>query len=290
VENIKVNTAQMTEQEYDDELKSLDEQKYNSKLNCLNVHKGLRSAEISTVIGPKGGGKSTFVRTIQVELLMQERRVYSFLSEELTRKYNLPIFKSFKSIVNEQDKVNYYLQNLFVDSQLELPKGCLTLEWLVSRMEYMIENHAVDCIIFDNFTTSFICNQLPFRSQALAIHEFKRIAIKYDIPVLIVIHTAKGTNVYDAIIDGENVRGDATSVNMGSYNYIITAFFRCNPVRTFLNIDKARYHGKANKKVFELHYDSELGIFTKDVVSNSLEIQRLINGFKKESKKVEVRL
>ncbi len=288
---IKVRTAQMSRDEYDDELESLNEQRFTSKLHCLNIHKGLRSAEISTIIGPKGGGKSTFIRTIQTELLMQERRVYSFLSEELIKKYNMPIFKSFNFALKEdQDKVNSYLQNLYVDSQLELPKNCLTIEWLVARIEYMIENYGVDCIIFDNFTTSFICSQLPFKSQAMAIHEFKRIAIKYDVPFLLVIHTAKGTNVYSDLIDGENVRGDATSVNMGSYNYIITAFFRCDPVRTFLSIDKARYHGKANKKVYELKYDADLGLFIKDQVSNQLEIQRIINGFKKQSKKVSIDL
>jgi len=290
MKEIKVKTAQMTDSEYESELESLNVQKYNSKLNCLNSHKGLRSAEISTIIGPKGGGKSSFIRTIEIELLMQERRIYSFLSEELLKKYNLPIYKSFKTFLKEEDKVNYYLQNLFVDSQLELPKECLTIEWLIHRIEHMIENHAVDCIIFDNFTTSFICSQLPFRSQAMAIHEFKRIAIKYDVPFLLVIHTAKGTDVYKDLIDGENVRGDATSVNMGSYNYIISAFFRCNPVRTFLSIDKARYHGSANKTVFELHYDKELGIFTKDERSNQLEIQRVINGFKKQSKKVSIKI
>lgn len=285
----KIDSGTMTEAEYQQEMKEIEHQEFTSRFRFLNDHRGLRQAELSLIIGPKGGGKSSLVRTMITELLVQQRRVYVFLSEEKTQRYKAPIYHAIRQGVGGKLNPSIILENLFLESQIDFDQNQANYDNFMNALEMKISELMVDVVIFDNFTTSFICS-MPFKYQAMAVTQFKRIAAKRNIVFLMVTHTGKGTDIYDKIIDGENVRGDATQVNIGSYNYIITTFFRLDTPRVFLSIDKARYHGKANKQVYELFYDPEVGLFTKDMKSSPEQIQAVINSVKKRQKKMKVDL
>lgn len=92
----------------------------------------------------------------------------------------------------------------------------------------------------------------------------KELAIGFDIPIILVAHTVKDFDVYNTKMRGDSVRGNATTANVGSYTYCVSTFFRGEKPRTFINVDKARYHGKAQKKYYELQYDNDLELFTED--------------------------
>lgn len=267
----------MTKTEYDLILDGLNKTEFKSNLRCFSDHKGLRRGEIHTVIGPKGGGKSTFIKTMIIEMLMNNKNVFCFLSEEKTEIYKMPIYRAFMNATKCEDRTNSYLHRLVLQTQYKLERSQRSLDNFLSQLEIYIRELNLDGIVFDNFTTSFLGDLSP-QEQSRAIAKMKELAIKYNLPVVLVIHTAKGTNISKDLIDGENVRGSATSVNMGSYNYIISAFFRIKPVRVFITIDKARYHKESNKAVYELYYDSELEIFTRDQKSNYDQIMEIIQG------------
>ncbi len=270
-----IERGTMTKAGYESVISKLNENEFKSNLRCFSDHKGLRRGEIHTVIGPKGGGKSTFIKTMIIEMLMNKKNVYCFLSEEKTDFYKMPIYRAFRNVTKCDEKSNSYLYKLSLETQYKLDKHMRNAKAFCNQLEIYVKELNLDCIVFDNFTTSFL-GELDPNGQSAVIARFKEIAIKFDIPFVLVIHTAKGTDINRALIDGENVRGSATTVNMGSYNYIISAFFRVKPVRVFITIDKARYHKESNKAVYELYYDSELEIFTRDQKSNYEQITDII--------------
>ena len=283
MDDFVINTGEMTEEHFNSVQDQMNKQFFKSRLRFLNSHQGLRPGELHTLIAPKGGGKSSFVRTILSELLMSEVRTYTFLSEEDRDFYVSPLFSCFNEIIKDEAKTNFYLSNLIIDSQLDFKASELNLEYFLNRIEKMMS--ICDCKVFilDNLTTSFLASQ--FNAAEKFASELKRLAVKYKVAVLVVLHTQKGTDVYRDVIDAEHVRGNATIVNLGSYNYVLTAFFRCTPTRVFVNIDKARYHSEANKTVWELSYDKSVGLFTKDMASGYHVIQGIITAIKKADKK-----
>ena len=129
--------------------------------------------------------------------------------------------------------------------------------------------------------------RLLLNQQGKSVILLKKVAVEFDIPIILVLHTAKGTDTYAKVITGEDVRGNAASANIGSYNYIMMTFFRLEKPRAFVVIDKARYHGDANKKVYELEYDKDLRLYISDKESSFDEIllcqqQATGNGKKKK--------
>jgi len=284
-----VENGIMTRDEFNKISDLHDTQKYRSKLNFLNDHNGLRPGEIHTILGPKGGGKSTLVRTIIIEILQNMKKAYCFLSEEETHIYKAPIYKVFKKIIESkisnqalvEEKTNSFMTNLLIESQFNLRPENRRLYGFIARLEFIIKEKDIQVFIMDNTTTSFI-NRLKIDQQAEAIELLKEIAVKYSIVIILVLHTAKGTDINKIILDGDHVRGNATSINMGSYNYLIQTYFRCEPPRVFLTTDKARYHQKANKKVYELHYDRDLEMFTHDIKSDYNQIKKVMKDLRKE--------
>lgn len=258
------------------ELKTQD---FKSRLNCFNDHKGLRKGELHTIIGPKGGGKSTFVRTILSELLDIRKRVYCFLSEEDPNKYVFPIYRTIANITHDIDLTNRQIDLIDFESQLDLEAELKNAEKYFKRMRSLIFEKIYDVMIFDNFTTSFM-GRLPIDKQAWCIEQLKEIAVEFSMPVILVLHTAKGTDINKQLIDGDDVRGNATSVNIGSYNYLIATYFRLKEPKAFVITDKARYHKEANKRVYRLEYDRVSEIFTGDkktTYDEIIETIKLVN-------------
>lgn len=279
-----INTASMSDEREAEIADRVEGVRFKSKLNFLNSHCGLRPGELHTITAPKGGGKSSFIRTIQSELAMRSHKSYTILSEEDRDSYTLPLNKCFKNITKDKDKAEYYLNYLIMDSLYDFPREVFSVQFIIARITWMIENMGVEVLIIDNMTTGYF-EVMSHQAKDEFVLALRELCINYDIAALLVFHTQKGTNIYEKIVDGENVRGKQTAINMGSYNYILTAFFRCNPTRVFLSIDKARHHASANKTVWELNYDPSVGLFTEDIKSGEHVMKGIINAIKKADKK-----
>ena len=79
-------------------------------------------------------------------------------------------------------------------------------------------------------------------------------------------------------LDGDNVRGSGTAVNIGSYNYLIAQHLENGNLRNFIYTEKARYHSRANKKMYEMKYDPRVGMFTGCDITTMEKFQALSVG------------
>lgn len=282
-----LKSAEMSDDEFNRVNNKLKERSFTSQLNCFNDHFGIRKAELSTLLAPAGSGKSSFVRTIILELAAAQKPTYCFLSEEQVKFYVQPLQHALRSRGFETRLVNKALKNILFDCQYKMSKQEKDLDAYIYFLEETIKANLIEMIIIDNMTTSFM-GRLRIDDQARAVEMLKEVAVKFNVAIFLVIHTAKGTSIYDRIVTGEDVRGNASTTNIGSYNYIISTFFRLDEPLTFLSVDKARYHSKSNKQMYQLFYDLKMGIFTKDEKSSVQKVEAIMSSLKKQKKQIEV--
>ena len=258
-----MKNAALGEKKFIEIIKELRRTDYPTKFNFLMAHNGMRKAELSTILSPNGSGKSTLIRSIIAEMLQAEKKVYVYLSEEVSEKYALDLYQYFlvlfKSDYQAADSV---MKNLLTESAFEGQKFT-RIDALIESIRQGIQTEMIDAIFIDNFTASFM-GSAPIAQQGDAIMKLKGLAIEFDIPIVLVVHTVKNFDVYASIMTADNVRGNATTANVGSYNYCMSTFWRGDAPRSFVSVDKARYHGKAQKKFYELGFDKDLRIFTSD--------------------------
>lgn len=254
---------------------TLEERRFHSRLGVFNATNGIRPNELSVIVGPAGNGKSTLCKTISVECAIGGRKCFHLLSEEKTFTYKNIISKTFEKMTGGKN-LNSYLEKLYFESMLDWSEDERAYEYFFDHLEDVINDLVPDMVIFDNFSTSFL-GELNINLQGRMIARLRKMAASYEIAIVVVFHTAKGTNIYKKILDGEDVRGNASSTNAGAYNYIVSTYFRVNPPKAIVNIDKARYHPNANKKYYEMLYDKELGIYIKDMRREYEEVKKIVD-------------
>lgn len=256
---VKIVNAIMNEDEIAQINSARNEVRIRSNLSCFSVTNGIRPAEFSVIVGKAGNGKSALCKTALYEATISGINSLTILSEETSGVYKETLTRAFKSVT--QRNVNQFLERMFFDSMLDWTPQEKNFNFFFAHLEKTINEKEIDLVIFDNFTTSFF-GGLSIAKQGEAVDNFRKLASIYDIAIVGVFHTTKGANLYEKVLDGEDVRGNATTTNAGSYNYILSTFFRANPPRAILNLDKARYHTEANKTFWELHFDKELELYT----------------------------
>lgn len=260
--------------------KDLDTTYFPTSFNCLKDHNGWRNGELHTLISPTGSGKSTFVRSAVIENLIAGKKVFIYLSEEESDKYNYGIFEFFLlKIAKERNLapgdpellecVNGIMKNLFYESAFE-GKKFDAVPPLIDYIKKCIADEDINIIYIDNFTASFMGNG-PVGAQGIAVMLLKGLAIDFNCPVVLIVHTQKDFDQYRQIMSSSNVRGNASTANVGSYNYCITTFWRGEKARSFILVDKARYHGKVQKRYYELVYNQSARIFSGDKESSIKE-------------------
>lgn len=269
----QVVTAKITSSDREDIHSAIKREIIPSRLECFKLTNGIRPGEFSVIVGKQGNGKSALCKTIGFEAAIAGINTLFILSEEKTASYKWALSDAFHTATTKN--TDKFLERLYFDSMLEWVDTEKKVDFFFEYLENQINELETDLVIFDNFTTSFL-GSLPINTQGAVIDKLRLLAAEYDIAIIGVFHTVKGTNIYNKILDGEDVRGNASSTNSGSYNYILTTYFRANPVRAILNIDKARYHGIANKTYWELLYDKDLCLYTSAIQTNYESIEAMI--------------
>jgi len=259
--------------------KSLSDYEFKSDLKVFSDHNGFRRGELHTIIGTKGSGKSTWSKTILSELAYQEKGVLLYISEERKNKYLSSLNNFFAFSKLSEETIKRHLENIVVLGELD--SKISKEELLFSEMRELIIKADLDILIFDNFTTSFL-SELPINDQSRILRRFKFLADDLNIPVVLFFHTGKLKDT--SRLDGDNVRGSATAINIGSYNYIIAQHKDGLDLRNFIFTEKARYHSKANKNMYEITYQPKAGIFTKCVDFYIESFQYLVSGKEKNTK------
>lgn len=258
----------------------LIKQDFYSTFLHLNCHNGLRRGELHLIIGPQGGSKSTLIKSWILDLVNQKKKVKIHCSEENWDKYVVGINKIIRKSKNEEAKES--LDFLTGYSELKLDKEFKKNFW-PNLKEKLIEDES-EVFILDNFTTSFLGMGSISEQGQNAVY-LKKIADDLKIPVVVLGHTTKTANAETMVLRGEDIRGNASISNIASYVYLIQVLFHLTPTKSYLRVDKARYHQKANKKYFELIFNEKYGVYTGDRVGS---LEALKNEINPKSKRIKL--
>lgn len=253
-----VKTAYLEDKEFAEVQDEFNTMYFKSSLGVFSDHNGFRNGEVHTFVGTKGAGKSTWAKTLLAEVVWNEKTALLYISEEDVKKYVLSLNRMFRLNNKTVEDVKRYLDNIVVLSEMEA--SITNPDTFFNHIEEIIKTCELDIFILDNFTTAFL-SELNINEQSRLLRKFKDIARKFNIPVVIFFHTSK--NVDPKKLDGDSVRGSGTAINIGSYNYVIYQHKATSSIRNFIHTEKARYHNRANKKVYEVMYNYDVGIFTK---------------------------
>jgi len=261
--------------------KELNHQDFKSVFYHLNCHNGLRKGEVHLIIGPQGGSKSTLIKSWVLDLISNSKKTKIHCSEENWGKYVIGLNRVVRKSKPEAEDAEIALNRITGFSEINMDKEFRNNYWPLLK-EKLIEDES-EVFIIDNLTTSFLgMGTIP--EQGKNAQNLKKIAEDLKIPVVVLCHTTKMANAETSVLRGEDVRGNASITNIASYSYVIQVLFHLTPTKTYLRVDKARYHSKANKKYFELIFNEKYGVYTGDRASSLESLKSEINPKKQRIK------
>ena len=247
---------------------------YESKFNFLFQHNGFRPANIHLLIATSGGGKSTTVRTLTIDVLPKipkGKKLLIWLSEETSDEFYIEINKTGiidhgKELLNKLDIFSEQEHIDLNDKQLEVE-----LKKLLDTGEYAF-------LILDNLTTSeMYMGKLPNEQGAFS----KRLKAKIQevkIPLILIAHTkADVTDNMPKLIESNDIRDSKSIINLAQFVYVLQTFYILEKRIQTLRITKARgYVIKQN--MFILTFDEKTFMFSKDLAIPFDELKRIFKG------------
>lgn len=243
---------------------------FKSKLGFLNAHNGFRRGAIHLILGTTGGGKSTLVRTLLMDLLFEpeiQHHVSIWLSEEDVKDYKAQLAQGLPShdrLLNSHAKseLDYQFKN-----EMEL------FEWL--------EMIKPDVFIFDNVTTSCFYNDRQVKEQGEFVTKLKNITKKLNMATVLIAHTdAKVTDSMGRLININDVRGSKTIANISEFAYILQRFEINESFFPTIRIVKHRSQELVHN-LYYLDYDKRLRLFKGD---KHLEFNKFKEAFNARNK------
>jgi len=206
------------EKEKADRLIRVNEKKdINSMFGFLNSHNGFRKGKTHILLGSSGGGKTSVVRSIIKDFLIQNKGEMTcgiYLSEENVEE--------FQTEFSRIDINRNLLKSLEIFSEIDKP---LSEEGLKDKIENYFSINKPDFFIFDNITTSALYLDRKSTIQADFVRWLKIIAKKFEVALLLVAHT--GADIVDncnRMIQMNDIRGSKNIVNFAEFFYILQMF------------------------------------------------------------------
>lgn len=240
---------------YDDEL---SKRHYSTKFNFLKIHNGIRKGNMHTFLGTSGGGKSTLVRTLILDILqnMKDKNdvVVLWLSEERAKDYVREMYKAgvpYKII--QQVKI-YSEQDNLGDGQQNILKK---MEWLINEVRPL-------AFIYDNITTSIEYATVDTKKQDKFYVALKRMSNNTSVPFIVMAHTNAGINEnYEALIDQNDIRGSKMPAMLSEFFYIMQSFYVGETRYNTIKLTKFRGN-PVEHRLFGLNYLHDTRLFMSD--------------------------
>lgn len=233
VENAKVGKMSYVKDLSD--VKSVDlESMPKIKTNIKEIDKvihGMFHTQLVVLTGKRGNGKSTFMSQLVCEALEQNETVFIYSGEladyhfkrwldfqlagsnhivATDNEYGDKVYSLADDTVEQINK--WYRGKAYIYDNSFIPEDGEELESLITTVEKVIIQYDVKFICIDNLMTAMevITEQSNlYLAQSNFVGKLKKIALKYDVTVLLVAHPRKG----DAEIGNDDVAGSSDITN-----------------------------------------------------------------------------
>ena len=232
-------TTKLTQVEINLLLEEKEKKHFQSSYSFLNDHNGFRPGNLHLMLGVTSGGKSTFVRSLIIDILCNKpkKNILLWLSEETRLEFLTEFsYSSFNDFNNE---------NFFIISEVDL--GEMSKEDLIKKMEEIVFENDIDIVICDNLTTSDIYMDKGVEAQSEMAKQLKKMAVAWNIPLLVFMHTkAEITENYNNIINMNDVRGSKSIIALAQFLYILQNKFNQQRNAQFVRV------------TFQIHIDPKV--------------------------------
>lgn len=230
---------------------------FDSSFELLSNHNGLRKNKLHIAMGTSGSGKSTFVRSVLLDLIKKnpEKRILVFLTEETVDDFK-----------DEMSRTQFSFDencNLFVES--DQTHGFKTVKNWFLFLEEIVLSLSIDLLIIDNITTFCLYNDQRANIQSQTISYLKRFTQSKQIATLMIAHTNSEVNDNcHRLINENDIRGSKSVINFCEFIYILQRFDINGFFYPTVRIKKARGQDPKNL-IFLLKYNSEQRLYLSDL-------------------------
>lgn len=239
-------------------LKKRDTVSYKSDYTFLQELNGWRKGEVHVVLGDKGDGKSTFSRSILLDLLKNGHRPLIYLSEDEAEDYLTDIlgrerhdYDNQIAVIGEKNQLSHLKVSEEPIEQL--------LKTFVIYLEVAIKIHEPDFLVIDNISTSVVFDENDKKAVLRFYTYLHRIATLFEIPVLFFSHVKSDLKRIPYKVS--DVRGNKSLINMtentgalykvlrpshdggdaeirSAFHWIVTRKQKCSTRKYMLTFDK----------------------------------------------------
>jgi len=209
-----------------DILRNRDKVFYTSDFQFLQDLNGWRKGEVHVVLGDKGDGKSTFSRTILLDLLKHGHRPLIYLSEDEAEEYLTDILGRELHAFDGQVAVIGELNQLTHLKTSEDPIDIL-MKTFVIYLETALKTHKPDFLVIDNISTSVVFDENDKKAVLSFYNYLHRIAVYYSIPVLFFSHVKSDLKRIPYKVT--DIRGNKSLINMTENTAALYKVLRQDP-------------------------------------------------------------
>jgi len=234
---------------------------FQTKFAFLRSHRGLRENKMHLLISPTHGGKSTAVRSILFDVILNNRnkQVLIILSEETVEEFKIEFSKTFPA--------HDILENVTLLSEQD---GGVTIPELKKVIYGAINASKCDLLFYDNVTTSILYPD-DLKTQETTALWFK--ALSKKVTLFLIAHTndLSGAN---KLLTESDIRGSKKLPNLVEFLYVLQPIMVGNKLFQFINTRKHRGQDSENK-LFRLYYNPQFSTFDKDMAVDFNDVKEV---------------
>ncbi len=240
---------------------------FKSNFNFLKSHRGYRPGNIHVMLGTSGGGKSSLVRGLVLDAIMNDQndsKVLVWLSEESAKDFlNLFIEQLYFYAKEKNEKI---LKKIIVMSELDASKhfqGQSLNDWY-GKFHDEVSRIDVSMVFFDNVTTSVFYAEKKPEQQKDYLIKLKNFISNIKKPIVIVAHTKADIN--ESIhrrINKEDIRGSKFLTMIAEFFYVIQTFKIENQWHPTITVEKSRSI-RVNHVLYYIAFDKQKNAYSAD--------------------------
>lgn len=229
-------------------------------LQFLREHKGLRPGKMHLFLSSTGAGKSTLMRTIMTDYLLNNNgKILLWLSEETENDFMTMASYSVKNFGLLRTNIKIFSEvDASTEKLINSKKG--KRHEILMELFCKLKDRNYGLVIFDNISTSSLYTQ-DINLQSEIAHKLKTTIKDMACPLIVVSHTAKNEHLKKYLFDDDSIRGSNTPSMIAEYSYFLNNIENNEKRVSILKIGKTRTHSPKNR-LFSLEYDHDLKIYS----------------------------